>query len=95
LTATNGKDALEILSAKGKPALIFLDIMMPVMDGHEFLKRLRSDKGSASIPVIVTSTVHPEEIEGATSIITKPYDLNAVLTIAREHCQPHSSAKNT
>jgi CheY-like chemotaxis protein len=53
-TATNGRDALEKVAAK-RPAAILLDLMMPEMDGFEFLARLRSTKDGAGIPVIVVT----------------------------------------
>ena len=53
-TATNGRDALEKVAAK-RPAAILLDLMMPEMDGFEFLARLRSTKDGAAIPVIVVT----------------------------------------
>ncbi|WP_299493023.1 DAHL domain-containing protein [Acaryochloris sp. IP29b_bin.137] len=54
-TAGNGKQALEILGTHGVPDLIFLDLMMPEMDGFEFLKVLRQKPEWQSIPVIVIS----------------------------------------
>jgi CheY-like chemotaxis protein len=56
-TATNGKDALEKVLAK-RPAAILLDLMMPEMDGFEFLARLRSTPDGARIPVIVVTSKH-------------------------------------
>ncbi|MEY3602734.1 MAG: hypothetical protein RL169_1978, partial [Armatimonadota bacterium] len=53
-TATNGRDALAKLTAK-RPAAILLDLMMPEMDGFEFLARLRSTPDGAAIPVIVVT----------------------------------------
>ena len=53
-TATNGRDALSKVSAK-RPAAILLDLMMPEMDGFEFLARLRSTPDGAGIPVIVVT----------------------------------------
>jgi CheY-like chemotaxis protein len=87
LTATNGKEAFDILRTAEKPALIFLDILMPIMDGHEFLKLIRADTFLASIPVVVTSAIaHPEGIEGARSFSRKPFDLGQILKVAREYC---------
>ena len=54
LTAANGNEALERVQA-GRPDLVLLDIMMPVMDGFEVLRRLKADAASRSIPVIVIS----------------------------------------
>jgi serine phosphatase RsbU (regulator of sigma subunit) len=54
LTAANGQEALERV-ASDAPDLILLDIMMPVMDGFEALRRLKAIPASRSIPVIIIS----------------------------------------
>lgn len=51
-TASNGKEALEVLDSF-RPDVIFLDLMMPVMDGLTFLQRFRAREEFADIPVIV------------------------------------------
>jgi len=54
--ACNGRQALEILGAPGpRPALILLDMTMPVMDGAAFRTAQRATAGRAEIPVIVFS----------------------------------------
>lgn len=54
--AFNGKQALELLlSMPQKPSLILLDIMMPVMDGLEFLERKKKSSQLDPIPVVVMS----------------------------------------
>lgn len=55
--AENGKVALEHLDNK-KPALILLDLMMPVMNGFEFVTRLRQNEKWHSIPVVVLTSTH-------------------------------------
>jgi PAS domain S-box-containing protein len=50
--AGDGREALKILS-EHRPALILLDLLMPGMDGFEFLERLRDDPGWRNIPVVV------------------------------------------
>lgn len=52
VSATNGKEGLE-LATRERPDLIVLDIRMPVMDGHEMLKRLRGNPDFKDIPVIM------------------------------------------
>ena len=52
VSATNGKEGLE-LATRERPDLIVLDIRMPVMDGHEMLKRLRGNPDMKDIPVIM------------------------------------------
>jgi len=53
--ATDGAQALEWIAHNPPPALILLDLMMPVMDGFEFLDRLRATPDGRAIPVIVVT----------------------------------------
>jgi signal transduction histidine kinase/CheY-like chemotaxis protein len=64
LTARNGVEALAAL-VKTRPAAIILDLIMPEMDGFEFLQHLRRDPALRSIPVIVMSGKDPTEAEQA------------------------------
>ncbi len=61
--AGNGREALDWLAANPPPVVILLDLIMPVMDGFEFLDHLRRLPGGADIPVIVVSSkeLTPEE----------------------------------
>src|SRR5262249_61913988 len=52
--AANGREALECV-ARRRPALILLDLMMPEMDGFEFLTELRQHPEWQAIPVVVTT----------------------------------------
>jgi PAS domain S-box-containing protein len=76
LPANNGREALDIL-AEQWPDLILLDLMMPVMDGYEFLSHFRKLEGSQETPVIVVtakdlSIKEREELAGCVSgILTK------------------------
>lgn len=63
-TAANGIEALAAL-AKTRPAAIVLDLIMPEMDGFEFLQHLRGDPQLRTIPVIVMSGKDPDEAEQA------------------------------
>jgi CheY-like chemotaxis protein len=55
--AANGRDALALLTKGLRPDLILLDLMMPVMDGWEFMKRQRRDRQLCTIPTIVVTGV--------------------------------------
>lgn len=86
LEAENGQVALDILKEyKGNISLIFLDVIMPVMDGYTFLDHLRADSGLAFIPVVVTTQGNSEEDEvnalshGATDFVPKPYRPKIIL----------------
>ena len=74
--AENGSDALDKLKKDHDINLILLDIMMPIVDGIEFLKIFRSDMANAHIPVIVLSTDDTRKTEvfdnGANDFLRKP-----------------------
>ncbi len=60
--AHDGQEALDVLE-KTRPAAIVLDLLMPGMDGFEFLQRVQDDPKLRSIPVIVMSGKDPDESE--------------------------------
>jgi len=80
IQAENGKIGLEVLKENYKSiSLILLDVIMPVMDGYEFLDIVKGDSLLSSIPIIVTTSNvnNEEEIKcldlGATDFVSKPY----------------------
>jgi len=76
IEAENGSDALDKMKKDPSIDLILLDIMMPIVDGIEFLKIFRSDDSNAHIPVIVLSTDDTRKTEvfdnGANDFLRKP-----------------------
>ena len=74
--AENGSDALDKLKNDPSIDIILLDIMMPIVDGIEFLKIYRSDAKNANVPVIVLSTDDTRKNEvfdnGANDFLRKP-----------------------
>jgi len=60
--ATNAREGLEKV-ARGIPSLILLDLMMPEMDGFEFVERIRSQEQYRSIPIVVLTAMEltPQE----------------------------------
>jgi len=58
--AENGQKGLEAVEAD-RPDVIMLDLMMPIMDGFETLKRLKTDPHTSSIPVIILSSMRQDE----------------------------------
>jgi len=88
-TATNGVDALGILrSMRSLPALILLDLMMPVMDGYAFLDERRKDPALASVPVVVITAGHGfdrNRLGESTPIIPKPIKLPQLMNALRAY----------
>jgi two-component system chemotaxis response regulator CheY len=86
-TARDGLEAWDSLAQGERPVLIILDLMMPRMDGEQFLKKLRASSGS-SISVVVMSG-HPGAIQTARDLkadasLIKPVELEDLLdTIER------------
>lgn len=80
LGVEDGQQALLLLSSHGdqQPSIIFLDINMPVMDGWDLLRNLKSSKQYTHIPVVVYSTSsRPKDRQvaldlGAMCFVTKP-----------------------
>ena len=74
----NGEEALAAIKAE-KPDLILLDVMMPVMDGYEVLRRVKEDENLKNIPVVMlTAKAQERDVVkgidlGAEDYITKPF----------------------
>lgn len=85
LLAADGKEGLELLKEHARETvLVLLDILMPVMDGYEFLDAKKADQSIAPIPVIVTTAFDENNAEikcldhGATDFVVKPYNEDIV-----------------
>ena len=87
--ADNGKLGLEKLDTAGDFDLVVMDIMMPVMDGCETIRRIRAQKRFADLPIIaLTARAMPEERTtcldaGADDYMAKPVDVDQLLALMR------------
>lgn len=90
-TAENGARALEVLAEHTEPpCLILLDLMMPVMDGTEFLQVLRDRQQLDDLPVVVLSAGgRPSMAPGASHFMRKPPSHDLLLQTVREYCDAH------
>lgn len=85
LTANNGQAALDTIAQKPVD-LVLLDLMMPVVDGYEVLKRLRAADETKSLPVVILSALNSSDDVtkgfqmGANDFITKPIIMEKLLT---------------
>ncbi|MEP7144449.1 MAG: response regulator [Ferruginibacter sp.] len=88
LTADNGEDALKIISEE-KPQLVFLDVMMPKMNGMEVCRRVKKELSLDGVYIILL-TAKGQELDrqkgqevGADVYMTKPFDPETILNKAR------------
>lgn len=85
LTATGGKDALARAKTE-KPDLIFLDIVMPDMDGFAVMRELQKDPATKDIPVVFVSSKSQKadqlwaKMQGGKGFVAKPATPEAVMT---------------
>ena len=86
VTAEDGQDALSKLPDIENLCLIILDLIMPVMNGWEFVERLRQHSTLASVPVVVHSSAPSQAPAGATQILQKPVEFERLLSVVREYC---------
>ncbi len=99
MVARDGAEALDYLYGSGKyegrdtsnvPAVVLLDLKLPKLDGLEVLKRIRSEKQTRCLPVVVL-TLSSEERDiiesynlGANSYVRKPVDFNEFMDAAKQ-----------
>jgi signal transduction histidine kinase/DNA-binding NarL/FixJ family response regulator len=87
--ASNGQEGLE-QAARLRPDLILMDVMMPVMDGLEAIRRIRARPDLAHLPVIAVSASASAEDEarslaaGASAFVAKPVHIDAMLQVIGE-----------
>jgi CheY-like chemotaxis protein len=76
--AHQGVAALERVD-DSRPDLVVTDIMMPVLDGLELIRRLRSNPGTATIPILILSSRATAAASGADAALAKPFHPHEVL----------------
>jgi CheY-like chemotaxis protein len=88
-TAADGEEALDLVR-KQPPDLVLCDLMMPVMDGKEFTRAMKTDAKLKAIPILILSALKREqEMEelrrlGADGFAAKPFDSKALTAQIRE-----------
>jgi DNA-binding response OmpR family regulator len=89
LTAVNGADALKLVD-QHKPDLLVLDIMLPVVNGFEVCRTVRSNPASREMPILMlTARGREQEIArglamGANAYVTKPFGTRELMSTIRE-----------
>lgn len=88
--AGDGRDALAQLGDRPTPAVILLDLAMPVMDGWSFRAAQRKDPRLAAIPTVVLSASlgDPRALDGLdpAAALSKPFDLERLIETVQRLC---------
>ena len=98
LDAANGRRALEVAVSE-HPDVIFLDLMMPEMDGWEVLRRLKENDATAGIPVVLLTARTGEEDqmrgwqEGILEYVSKPFNPLSLVEWAKRAMEPRDPAE--
>jgi CheY-like chemotaxis protein len=95
IAATNGRKALESVAA-GMPALVLLDMMMPVMDGWQFASEFRARYPQHAPIIVVTAAEQAErraQEVGADDWLAKPFELRDLLRAVARFCPPPRAVK--
>jgi CheY-like chemotaxis protein len=84
-------EALARLEQVRRPCLILLDLMMPGMDGFEFLRELKEQERTDEFPVLVLSAhaanlATAESYQGVLGALRKPFEVSKLLSFVDAHC---------
>ncbi len=94
LESGDGAEALAKVRAGAHPSLILLDLMMPGMNGWQFMDEVRVYSVLRKVPIIVVSAYGSADgvrSVGATDYLRKPFDAEMLLGMVRRHTQPGPS----
>ncbi len=89
IPASNGQEGLDVLAAHPEVGLVLMDIMMPVMDGYEAMRRIRAEVRWRSLPVVaLTAKAMKGDRQkcldaGASDYVTKPVDMDQLTSVLR------------
>lgn len=93
-TANNGEEGLRILRTMPHPCLVLLDLLMPVMNGMEFLEGKSHEDAIAPIPVCVVSGVAEKpDMSNVAAYVKKPIEFECLLRFVRKFCSPPAESR--
>lgn len=86
-TAKDGEEGIQILQNRPLPSLILLDMVMPRMNGPEFLSQLQKSPHTATLPVVLVSASGEAAgpVDGRPQV-QKPFHLDTLLSTIKRHC---------
>jgi two-component system chemotaxis response regulator CheY len=91
VTARDGEEALELLAEPSRFCLIILDVLMPRIDGYQFLEKARAALGKTPVLLFSAGQLSPELLRHpcVVGVIPKPVDVPLLLEQVQSHCGVH------
>jgi hypothetical protein len=91
VSAGDGREALEYLRGDNAPALVILDMMMPLMEGWSLFDAVKRDPRLASVPIVLLTCLGDDEEDptqlDVSGYLNKPVRMTKLLSLAAEHCR--------
>jgi CheY-like chemotaxis protein len=93
--AADGEEALHYVGCGNRPSLVILDLHMPVMNGWDFLIRMRKNPATADIPIVVVSGLAQSGVVagpyGVVPLLSKPISAETLVGCAKRLSKPRVS----
>ena len=86
VTAQDGKDALNKVSGIDSLCLVILDLVMPEMNGWDFVEQLRTRAEFATVPIIVHTAASGPPPATVARVLKKPFPFDGLLATVRQYC---------
>ncbi|MES1205881.1 MAG: response regulator [Pseudomonadota bacterium] len=93
LVAANGREGLDLVRGEHPPAVVLLDLLMPVMNGWEFCEAMRASPETARVPIVVMSGAVSRDPQspyfmGVDDFLAKPINMPDLLAKLETYCRP-------
>lgn len=90
ILANNGKEGIEKAETE-KPDLIFMDVVMPEVDGYAACREITTNEATKDIPVVIVSSKNQKtdkvwaQLQGAVAMVAKPYEDDEILEQVKKY----------
>jgi CheY-like chemotaxis protein len=82
-SASNGREALDLLNRPDRPSVVLLDLMLPELDGWQVRQAMKDDPRLAAIPVVVVSALDAGRCPDVAGHVQKPFQPQELLEVIR------------
>ena len=86
VTANNGRDAFNKIEGIERLCLVILDLLMPEMNGWEFVEKMHQRTELAKVPIVIHSSAPIDAPAGVMRVLQKPLMFDRLLSVVREFC---------